>query len=263
MRDLTVVIVIWGGYVRWLPELRDRLHAEGMSDRQVLLCVNGDPSVSADVWPDAHRTDLPARVTVGRARNQALALVRTPLVCFCDADDLPAPGALRALTDALHNSPDAALATGLAARLTEHGTVPYSWPPATAARRQPRWLRAARQWAFNHLSVTTGAIMRTDTLRAVGGFPDEDLAEDGMLGCVLAAAGPVIVLDQITREYRTHDAGLCQRGHTARRWRHAYRRQRQLLASNRQLGWYRHLARAYAPVHWSFARRLARVARHD
>jgi len=266
IEDLTVVVVVWGSYVRWLPELRTRLNEEGISEEQLIVCTNADPEAeraATGVWPRAAHLALPSRVSIGAARNATLEHVRTRKVCFCDADDLPAPGALRKLMSAFDRQPGLVLATGLAARLSEGEVFPYAWPPAWAARGMSRLGRVVRQWGFNHLSVTTGAVLDVATIRALGGFPDESLAEDGMLACALAAFGSVAVLDQVTREYRTHEDGLCQRGLSAVEWTNAYRVQRGWLAGNRSLPRWRVLAHLYAPVHLRLAQRLARVVRHD
>jgi len=266
IEDLTVVVVVWGSYVRWLPELHGRLIEEDVSEDQLLVCTNADPAAeraATEIWPEASHLALPARVSIGAARNAALNHVGTRKVCFCDADDLPAPGALRKLMAACDRQPGPVLATGLAARVSEGKVFPYAWPPAWAAQETSRLGRVVRQWGFNHLSVTTGAVLDVAAVRRLGGFPDESLAEDGMLACALAAAGPVVVLDQVTREYRTHEDGLCQRGLSATEWANAYRVQRRWLAGNRSLPGWRILAHLYAPVHLWLARRLARVVRHD
>ena len=263
--ELTVIVPVWGNYARFLPQLRNRLRNEGVADGAVLVIVNGDRRLSdgKNLWPGARVIHLPRQLSIGAVRNAALEAVSTEFVCFCDADDLPAPGTLFELCTALGLNPNAVLATGLAERLTRNGSEPYPWPRRSAVGTVSRPRRVIRQWAFNNLSLTTGAVLRAEATRKLGGFPDSDLAEDGMLACAMAAYAPVIVLDRPTRQYRTHPDGLCQRGHSAARWRSAYRQQRRWLASNRALGPWRKLAHLYAPVHWYQAGRLAQLARHD
>lgn len=262
--DLSVVVPVWGAYDRYLTELFGLLADEGIG--QVLIVVNGDERLARSLpgrFPSADVLALPERMSVGAARNAGLARVERTRVCFADADDLPVPGAFGRLGAALDAHPGAVLATGLCERLRDDGTTSsYAWPPPRAARWRTRTTRLLAQWGRNHLSLTTGAVIDTATLRRVGGFPDADLAEDGMLACVLAAVGEVIVLDAPTRRYRTHADGLCQRGHDRRTWARAYRTQRRYLASHQALPGWRLLAHAYAPVHAYLSWELARVARH-
>lgn len=257
LAELTVVVPVWGSYTRFLPELLTCLRAEGVPAANLVVVANGVPLELAG----ARVLQLCERLSAGAARNAGATLVTTELVCFCDADDLPVHGALARLCAAAAADPDAVAISGLVVRVNG---APYPWPPRHATRRYGRTARTLRQWGRNHLSLTTGTVIRASAFRRSGGFPDYSLAEDGMLGCVLCWLGRIVVLDEPTRIYRQHPEGLCQRGLSAGDWRDSYRFQRHFLAGHHALpSPLRWLTRLYAPQHRKLARALAQQVRHD
>jgi hypothetical protein len=256
LAELTVVCPVWGTYTRFLPTLFAALDREGVARERVILVGNGEP-VS---YPGARSITSSTFLSVGEARNLGLVAVTTELVLFADADDTPVPGALTRLCTAALADQTLVFVSGSAVRTNGQ---PYPWPPPYAVRPMHRLMRIARQWGRNHLSLTTGTIIRVGTLRRLGGFPDANLAEDGMLACALVCAGPVLVLDEPTRVYNVHPEGLCQRGRSAAEWRAAFRAQRRYLAAHPALPLpWRLLAHLYLPLHWGLARWLERVAQH-
>lgn len=267
LEGLSVVIPVWGEYARWLPPLRAHLQGEGVYLNKVILVVNQEPALASrlsEEWPESRVLESEQHLSVGALRNLGLGRVKSEWVCFMDADDLSAPGMLSRLLALARAQPDLLLVSGLVARLREDGrTEPYPWPPLESADRRGRLAWVWQQWRFNQLSLTTGTVVRTSALRRLGGFPDAGLAEDGMLGCALVASGRIQVLPEVSRLYRTHAQGLCQRGHSARVWRRAYRQQRVWLRTRRSLPAWRYLSFLLAPLHWFYARRLARVARYE
>ena len=251
---LSVVIPAWGSYLELLPALIRALEREG--DVEVIIATQGRAPASC---PDAAVAALGA--SVGETRNAGLGRVRTPLVAFVDADDLPYPGGLAQLAAALEARPDAVLACGRSVQRV--GGPYYAWPSARSFRPRARWLQLVRQFAWNEIS-TPGAVMRTKALRDAGGWPDYDLAEDGILACRMLAAGDVVRLDRPVRIYGFNPQGLYQRGRLRRDWLAAYAFQRDLLWADRRIGLrLRLLARALAPVHWLLALKLGYRGRRN
>jgi len=253
---LTLVCPVWGTYTRYLSSLFAALDREGVERSQVILVGNGEP-VS---YPGARSITSPIRLSVGAARNLGLAAVESELVCFADADDVPVPGALARLCTVALAEPELLMASGLALRVDGQQ---YGFPPRYAARPMRRTERALRQLGRNHLSMTTGTVLRVEPLRRLGGFPDASLAEDGMLACTLACAGPIRVLDEPTRIYNCQPEGLCQRGRSAAEWRAAFRTQRRYLVQNKALPrrW-RLASQLYTLRHRQLARWLEQVAQY-
>jgi glycosyltransferase involved in cell wall biosynthesis len=264
LSNLSVVIPVWGSYFTWLPELIAAL--SDVPDDQIIIVTNGQPldqPLDQPLELDRGRWLMAAEpLSVGACRNLGLAMVTTALVAFIDADDLPLPGALAQLTALIDQAQDHRVigATGLVVRA--NGQL-YPWPrlprPGT-----PHWWQATKQWSFNRWSMTTGTVLVTTAVHAVGGFPDASLAEDGMLASLLIGRGTMLWHRGPTRIYRQHADGLCQRGRSAREWRAAYHQQRMLLAASSVVPiWGRIIQPLLAPLHWRNASRLAKTVRYD
>ena len=104
----------------------------------------------------------------GRARNAGLQRVTTPFVAFLDSDDLLLPQALGTLLAALDGEPEAPFAFGqaLAAAHEPGGWAPQGLiAPLAFEQRQI----AAATFARNFVP-SSGAMVRTDAARAVGGY---------------------------------------------------------------------------------------------
>lgn len=149
------------------------------------------------------------------ARNAALATVETPYVAFLDSDDLLLPGALAALRAALAAAPTAPFAYGCALAAARH---PEGWRSEglIAPLRSDRDATLCRMFARNPVP-SSGVLLRTDTLRAAGGY-DTGLvfSEDHELWLRLAQrAAPVHVPDLVLIHRRhpanRHDAGSARR----------------------------------------------------
>jgi glycosyltransferase involved in cell wall biosynthesis len=128
------------------------------------------------------------------ARNAGLERVDTPLVAFVDSDDLLLPGALAALTRALEASPAApfVFGQGLAAARNGRGWTPHGLihpDPADTRNSVP----------------SSGALVRTDHARAIGGF-DAGLGfvEDHDLWVRLALRGEPVHVPELVCVYRIH-----------------------------------------------------------
>jgi glycosyltransferase involved in cell wall biosynthesis len=114
----------------------------------------------------------------GAARNLGIEAASAPVVAFTDADCAPDPGWLRAGLDALAAGADLA-----------QGRVVADGAPG-------RWDRTVRVDGLSGLWETANLFVRTDALRAVGGFEpwlepwaSKELGEDVWLGWRLHRAG--------------------------------------------------------------------------
>ena len=167
------------------------------------------PPLQAPPGVDVERSDT--RLTVGAARNLGLERVDTPYVLFWDADDLMCPDVLGALETRLEATAGAlAVAAGI---LEDEPRVPHRWP----RRWSRRLARAPRAFALVNsvwsIYPTTGAtLLRTDAVRAAGGFGDASSGEDWALGAVLAFRGPLLFEERPGRVYRRHAGSLWESG---------------------------------------------------
>ncbi len=96
MAALTVVVPVWDRYVRWLDECVESILAQRAEcDLRVLVLDNASTRPLPEQPPEVAMVRAPERLSVGAARNHALAQVETPLVAFADVDDLFPRGLLR------------------------------------------------------------------------------------------------------------------------------------------------------------------------
>jgi len=130
--------------------------------------------------------------------NAALAHAHGRHVLFLDDDDRLLPGALRTLTHALGDAPEASAALG--ARLREVDDRPRRMPHP--ARRMVH--DASRALIASWGAITGQTLIRTDLARAVGGFADAFPADDLALLLRLAARGPFVFVPDAVVDYRVH-----------------------------------------------------------
>jgi glycosyltransferase involved in cell wall biosynthesis len=197
----TVVIPVWGEYVRWLPDAVRSLRAQDVSLR--LVVVDNASQTTIESIDGSDVIHLPNRLPLGTARNVGLAQVRTPYVVFWDADDIALPGAFASLQQALTQD-GSLVAFGLAIREAESGSR-HRWPRRRLARlvRFPRVL-AVLHSIWSQFPTTGATIIRTDAARAGGGFSDFDSGDDWCLGVSLAFRGRIGWSEQSGRIYHLH-----------------------------------------------------------
>ncbi|MDQ3849050.1 MAG: glycosyltransferase [Actinomycetota bacterium] len=207
--QLTVVIPVWDAYVRWLPGCVGMIRGQAPRARIVVVdnaSVVGLPALA----PDVGVLRVPARRSVGAARNLGLAHVRTPQVVFVDVDDELPEGYLSRQLDRFRRRPDL-VAVGVRPTIwhPERGEEhPFGWPPPYTS-----WLcRLPRVFALVHLiepHLIIGATMLcTSAVRLAGGFDDRDYREDMNLAQILPFLGAVEVLSGPGRRYRQHAGSL-------------------------------------------------------
>lgn len=187
--DVSVVIPVWDGYVRWLEEATASVRAqEGVASEIVL--VDNASAVEVPALAGARVVRAERRLSTGAARNLGLAEARAPLVVFLDADDVLVPGALANLVGGLRAHPDAVAYT---MAMIDGDTGRRHRAPRRIARSLaalPRLFALANSlWS---LLPTQGAtIMATATVREAGGYADRDHGEDWALGTALVWRGRV------------------------------------------------------------------------
>lgn len=194
-----MVIPVWDEYVRYLDETLESLRAQEPTPQ--LLVVDNCSARKLPPMPGVRVEQTERRLSLGAARDFGLARVTTPLVVVWDADDLMPPRTLAALAE--HMSADASLSI-VAARIEEGNGKPHHWPRSftNVLARRPRLLATIN--SITSQVPTIGAIMRTDTVRLAGGFPDLETGDDWVLGVALAFRGRVAVLQRVGRIYRLH-----------------------------------------------------------
>ena len=184
---VTVVIPVWGRYVDLVADAVGSIDARAGTARVIVVDNASSPRVPVMDGAEVARSDV--RLSLGGSRNLGLSLVATEYVVFLDADDLLLPGTIPRLVAALDRRPDC---TALVAGIVDASGARWRTPRRVAMglarhRRQFAWLNAV--WS---LTPTQGCtIMRTATVRDVGGYADRSGGEDWALGASLAFRGRI------------------------------------------------------------------------
>jgi hypothetical protein len=140
--------------------------------------------------------------------NNALARVDTPLVCRADADDVNLPYRFERQIAFLAANPDIDVLGGAIAEVSPDGRRHVKPMPLThaAIAGRARWRNP-----INHMT----AFMRTDAVRAAGGYPDIPHKEDYALWLAMLARGArfanlpdVLVEAHIGRDFHARRSGL-------------------------------------------------------
>ena len=239
----SVVVAVWDAYVA--ERLTEAIASVTSQDvpAEVIVVDNA----SAVPLPDLAgvtvvRSDR--RLTLGVARNLGLAHVSTPYVVVWDADDVMLPGTLGFLQGAIGTGQGlVAFATAI---LEEPSGARHRWPRRWVAVlvRAPRFF-ALLDCVWSLFPTTGATIMRTDSVRAAGGYGDAESAEDWSLGVSIAFRGRLGWSERPGRIYRVHDESVWARhmtvGHLVA---HAAAIRRRIRADPGIAGW----ARAALPL---------------
>ena len=203
----TVVIPVWDDYVsERLEQALQSVRAQSTPPPPVVVVDNAS-AVALPTLPGAWVLRAPERLTLGAARNLGLTRVETPYVIFWDADDVMLDGTLSFLEAAISADP-AVVAFG-AAVLEEASGRRHRWP----RRWIKRLVRSPHRFAFLNaiwsLYPSTGStIMRTDAVRAAGGYGDADSGDDWCLGVSLAFRGRLGWSERPGRLYHVHPGSI-------------------------------------------------------
>ena len=199
----TVVIPVWDDYVsERLEQALQSVRAQQTPPPPVVVVDNAS-AVPLPTLAGAWVLRAPVRLMLGAARNLGLTQVDTPYVVFWDADDVMLDGTLSLLEAAISADPTV-VAVG-AAVLEEPSGQRHRWPRRWIKRLVHSRQRFALLNAIWSLYPSTGStIMRTDAVRAAGGFGDADSGEDWCLGVSLAFRGRIGWSERPGRLYRVH-----------------------------------------------------------
>jgi glycosyltransferase involved in cell wall biosynthesis len=206
--EIAVVIPVWDAYVSWLPRAVASLGEQGVAVRVVV--VDNASRTPVPAVAGTTRVRLRRRRSVGAARNAGLAAVSEPLVCFLDADDELLPGTLLRLRDRLAAEPSCVVVAPASVAWEEQTGAPVAWGwPRPLAYRLCRHRRLfALLTALRNAYPTIGVLIRSDALRAAGGFADADHEEDWLPGIALAARGRVVLDARPGLRYRVSERSL-------------------------------------------------------
>lgn len=259
--SVSVVIAVWDSYCTLLPEAVDSVLVQEGVEVQ-LIVVDNVSTVPLPALPEAV-TVLRAseRLSVGAARNLALARVSAPAVLFLDADDVLLPGALARLA-ALKDSHAGAVAAVCKRVLWNPDDGSECMDDRSPRRLVYRLCRHRRIFAaltlrYDVFQLTGCALLDRDAVLDAGGFGDANLAEDWMLRSSLAARGRIVFGRDGVVHFRVRRDSLWQREHSRAELDRAYAAFRVHRLSDHRLPlWARALMPAIAAGHRHDIRKL-------
>lgn len=188
-----------------LPRCLQALADEGIPIK--ILIVDNSSRIPVDAPAAAECVTLPARSTVGSARNAGLSDVTTPFVIFADADDQVAPGSIARGLHLLNRRPHS---PGILGRsiVEEDGSRRRGRTPRRAFRLAAGVAPALAPlfWLLAFQCSITSTLLRTSAVRDAGGFADADIGEDWVLAARLARRGRFVCHTQPVRIYHRHNA---------------------------------------------------------
>ena len=213
---VSVVIPVWDDYAGFLPAC---LASVLTQDEPVhVIVVDNASTRPLPPLPDGVRTlRLARRLTIGAARDAALAHVSTPYLLYLDADDELLPGALRFLRARLDAAPDAVAAIGRFLSFNpdtgEEALLARTPKPIVYPVSRLRRLFALLNLRYNAFPVV-GCLHRVTALHDVGGFGPGAIGEDWVLGALLCFRGRIDFTRRPIFRRRVHRGSLWYRRHT-------------------------------------------------
>jgi glycosyltransferase involved in cell wall biosynthesis len=193
----TVVIPVWDQYVKYLEEAVGSARANAPGPRVIVVDNASEvPVPDLDGVTTVRTTD---RLSIGAARNLGIERVETPYLLSLDADDKLLPGALEFMISELDADPSLSVC---AMSIMEPNGRRHRTPRrsvAGLARRPNLFALIDSIWSLLPIGC---ALLRTDQVRAAGGYADADWGEDWVLAISLVFRGRVEVSQRFGRFYR-------------------------------------------------------------
>ncbi len=204
--DITVVIPYWDLPEEWLTNCIDSVRSQDVRVR--ILVIDNESKVPVRQGQGVEVMRITRRASFGSSRNFGLEHVATPWVVFLDCDDALLPGALRYLCELRDRHPNAVALQGAQVLWnSDSGDERLDPWPHPWMRRLHRALTGKPSLVALFFSTRLayplhGALLRTDEVRAAGGFADVSHAEDWPLTIALALRGPLVQTTEPVYNYR-------------------------------------------------------------
>jgi glycosyltransferase involved in cell wall biosynthesis len=201
---VTVVIPCFD-QARYLPAAVTSVRAQTCGPVACVVVDDGSTDDTAAVASRLGATLLrQANAGVSAARNAGLAVARTDLVAFLDADDTLLPDAIAAELEAFDRHPGAAAVVGRCQPMDADGR------PLPARHDDVDGAHLYRDWLARNFVWTPGAaLFDRRALEAIGGFPrDLGPAADYAVYLRLARTDRVVFLPRELVRYRQHEASM-------------------------------------------------------
>lgn len=230
-RLISVITPTHAAAHRFLPETFASIEQQRLPDGwalEWLLQEDGPPSeiakaLSSSTW--VRYSANGAKLSIGMTRNLALSRARGQLVQVLDSDDLLLPDALATLIPTFED-PSIHWAIGQADDLLPDGTR-KSFPPYPDIPFGRVQAGAINAWAARHEANwpihCAGLMLRTSSLRALGGWGAAPTDDDLVMFAALSEAADGHFAEALTWLYRQHPDQTIRTDYQ-RRWSEPCRR---------------------------------------
>lgn len=231
-QPITVLIPAYNAE-RFIDETLQSIAAQTRLPDRVIIVDDGSKDGTVDIVEAFARTS-PLRLQllrqanggISKARNRGIEEIHGGWVAFIDADDLWLPYSLAVLEEAARAVPHAVAVFGDGVYFSKQGpdSGPFSRAKALAAGEPlpVPGLSLLGKRLFNavlpgNFIIPSSFMVRTEALRAIGGFDPEILYhEDRLLMLRLAKAGDFVFVDRVVSRNRIHDNNITHPRNTTR-----------------------------------------------
>jgi len=196
----------------YLGEAMDSILAQTFGDFELIVIDDGSTDGSTSMLRDYAARDQRVRLTsrpntgVVRAANEGIAQARGKYLARMDSDDVSSPQRFARQVAHLDANPDCVLVGSRVTLIDPYGSpVAVSGQKLTHQEIEKELLTNGGGWAV----VQPSAMMRTDAVRAAGGYRGSvNMSEDHDLFLRLAERGKVANLEEPLLRYRRHYKSL-------------------------------------------------------
>lgn len=213
---VSVVIPVWDDYAEFLPACVASVLAQD-EPVHVVVVDNASTRPLPPLPEGVARLPLERRLSIGAARDVALAEISTPYLLYLDADDELLPGSLRFLRARLDAAPDAVATIGRFLSFNpetgEEALLTRTPRPIVYFISRLRRVFALLNLRYNSFPVV-GCLHRVAALRDVGGFGPGTIGEDWVLGALLCFRGRIDFARRPIFRRRVHRGSLWYRRHS-------------------------------------------------
>ena len=196
----------------YLGEAVDSILGQTFADFELIVIDDGSTDTSTSILREYAARDRRIRLTsrpntgIVRAANEGIAQAMGKYLARMDSDDVSVPERFARQVEYLETNPDCVLVGSRVTLIDPYGSpVAVSGQKLTHEEIEKELLTSGGGWAV----VQPSAMMRTDAVRAAGGYRGSvNMSEDHDLFLRLAERGQVVNLAEPLLKYRRHYKSL-------------------------------------------------------
>lgn len=209
---VSIIVNVFNGAAYLVECLESILGLEGAIPVEVLVVDDGSTDATRDLLRSYRRPPFQiVRIDpnggAAAAITHATSLIRGEFTARIDFDDRYRPGFLAASLAALKSCPDAAFVCASVQSIDADGNAGDRFSPG-AHGQEPGCRDRFREMLTSHFVTAPTLLARTEHWRRAMPIPEGMDFCDWYINLTMAESAPVVVLDQLTADYRVHPAGM-------------------------------------------------------